>query len=294
MNRAGHVRPEGTRQHGRNPRAIQALTCALRRVVERLPLVPRGHLSLVPADGSLRRMPATPVWTTAPGWQVRSIGCTSPPGTTVRVVSSPSAPALAWQPSLWAHEGTVVDVSFCGLERTQLDADCWVDHCPRWMSGSDRAFEDLLRDVAWNQRRRWMYEREVDEPRLTSWQRIDEQTAVAYQWLEDARASLSTHYEVRFDSAGINLYRDGADSVAWHRDRIPPEIVDPVVALVSLGAPRTFLLRPLGGGRSRAFRLGRGDLLVTGGQTQRRFEHSVPKVRASGPRMSIAFRHGVG
>ena len=139
-----------------------------------------------------------------------------------------------------------------------------------------------------------MYEREVDEPRLTSWQRIDEQTAVAYQWLEDARASLSTHYEVRFDSAGINLYRDGADSVAWHRDRIPPEIVDPVVALVSLGAPRTFLLRPLGGGRSRAFRLGRGDLLVTGGQTQRRFEHSVPKVRASGPRMSIAFRHGVG
>ena len=172
--------------------------------------------------------------------------------------------------------------------------DSWVDHCPGWMSGSDRAFEVLLRDTAWSQRRRRMYDREVDEPRLTSWRKIDAQTTDAYEWLEHARTSLSTRYDVRFDSMGINLYRDGADSVAWHRDRIPSEIMDPVVALVSLGEPRTFLLRPQGGGKSRAFRLGHGDLLVTGGQTQRRFEHSVPKVKASGPRMSIVFRHGVG
>jgi alkylated DNA repair dioxygenase AlkB len=209
------------------------------------------------------------------------------------VGSSPSAPAVAWQPSLWADQSTVIDVSFDGLERTQLDADSWVDHRPGWMSGSDRAFEELLRDVAWSQRRRRMYDREVDEPRLTSWQRIDEQSEVPYQWLEDARVSLSEHYDLGFDSVGMNLYRDGADSVAWHRDRIPHEVVDPVVALVSLGEPRTFLLRPQGGGRSRAFKLGHGDLLVTGGQTQRRFEHSVPKVKSSGPRMSIAFRHGV-
>jgi alkylated DNA repair dioxygenase AlkB len=207
--------------------------------------------------------------------------------------SSPSAPAIAWQPSLWAGQSTVVDVSFGGLERTQLDRDSWVDHCPGWMSGSDHAFEELLLGVAWSQRRRWMYDRAVDEPRLTSWQNIDDRTAVASQWLEDARASLSERYEVRFDSVGLNLYRDGADSVAWHRDRIPPEIVDPVVALVSLGEPRTFLLRPHGGGKSRPFKLGQGDLLVTGGQTQRRFEHSVPKVKKSGPRMSMAFRHGV-
>lgn len=222
------------------------------------------------------------------------IGEASPPGTTDDVGSSPSAPAVAWQPSLWASQSTDVDASFRGLKRIQLDVDSWVDHCSGWMSGSDRAFEDLLRDMAWSQRRRRMYDREVDEPRLTSWRKIDAQTADTYEWLEDARASLSTRYDVRFDSVGINLYRDGADSVAWHRDRIPSEIVDPVVALVSLGEPRTFLLRPHGGGKSGAFRLGHGDLLVTGGQTQRRFEHSVPKVKASGPRMSIAFRHGVG
>ena len=123
---------------------------------------------------------------------------------------------------------------------------------------------------------------------------FDEQGIGAHEWLEDARASLSERYGVQFDSMGINLYRDGADSVAWHRDRIPNEIVDPVVALVSLGQPRKFLLRPHGGGQSRVFRLGQGDLLVTGGQTQRRFEHSVPKVKTAGPRLSIVFRHGIG
>ena len=135
--------------------------------------------------------------------------------------SSPSAPAVAWQPSLWANQGTVVDESFRGLKRIQLDGDSWVDHCPGWMSGSDRAFEELLHNAPWSQRRRRMYDREVDEPRLTSWRRFDAQTADASQWLEDARVSLSTRYGVRFDSVGINLYRDGADSVAWHRDRIP-------------------------------------------------------------------------
>ena len=208
--------------------------------------------------------------------------------------NSASAPAVAWQPSLWANQSTVVDDSFGGLERIDLDTDSWVDYCSGWMAGSDQAFEELLRDVAWGQRRRWMYERQVDEPRLTSWQKVDENTVVAYEWLEQARATLSAHYDVRFDSVGFNLYRDGADSVAWHRDRIPAEIVDPLVALVSLGEPRKFLLRPKGGGKSRPFMLGRGDLLVTGGATQRRFEHSVPKVKSSGPRMSIAFRRGVG
>ena len=90
------------------------------------------------------------------------------------------------------------------LQRTQLDADSWVDHAPLWMSGSERAFEELLGDVAWSQRRRWMYDREVDETWLTSWQRIGQQSTAAYQWLEDARVGLSTRYDVLFDSVGIN------------------------------------------------------------------------------------------
>ena len=210
------------------------------------------------------------------------------------VETSATLPIAAWQPSLWADQNPIVDKSFALLERTALDDDSWVDHCPGWVTGSDQAFEELLRDIAWSQRRRWMYDRQVDEPRLTSWQEFDERGVVGHAWLENARSSLSARYGVQFDSLGINLYRDGTDSVAWHRDRIPSEIPDPVVALVSLGEPRKFLLRPRGGGPSQAFRLGRGDLLVTGGQTQRRFEHSVPKVKSAGARLSLAFRHGAG
>ncbi len=107
------------------------------------------------------------------------------------------------------------------------------------------------------------------------------------------RSALSDHYRVRLDSAGFNLYRDGRDSVAWHRDTIARQIEDPIVALVSLGEPRKLLLRPRGGGPSCPFPLGHGDLLVTGGNAQRTWEHAVPKVARAGPRISIAFRHGM-
>ena len=176
----------------------------------------------------------------------------------------------------------------------QLDGESWVDYCQGWLSGSERAFEELLHDLDWSQRRRWMYDRQVDEPRLTSPRSIEGHTPIAYPWLEEARGLLSVHYDVTFDSVGFNLYRDGADSVAWHRDRIQPAIERPVVALISLGMPRPFRVRPRGGGASLAFNLGNGDLLVTGGMTQRRWEHSVPKQRTAAPRMSVAFRHSSG
>jgi alkylated DNA repair dioxygenase AlkB len=175
-----------------------------------------------------------------------------------------------------------------------LDEVSWVDHCPGWLSGSDGLFAELVAHAPWGQRRRWMYDRRVDEPRLTSWHKVDEARYAPPAVVEEARCALSARYQVTFDSVGLNLYRHGSDSVAWHRDRLPRPVADPVVALVSLGEPRRFLLRPHGGGRSSRFRLGQGDLLVTGGQTQRRYEHSVPKVARAGARMSIAFRHGVG
>ena len=111
--------------------------------------------------------------------------------------------------------------------------------------------------------------------------------------LDEVRLAVGARYGVLFDSAGFNFYRDGQDSVAWHGDRIRKEIEAPVVALLSLGEPRKFLLRRKGGGPSRALMLGRGDLLVTGGRTQRTWDHSVPKVARAGPRISIAYRYGL-
>ncbi len=89
----------------------------------------------------------------------------------------------------------------------------------------------------------------------------------------------------------MNLYRDEADSVAWHGDRVAQELPEAVVALVSLGATRPFRLRPTGGGPSVLYRPGPGDLLVMGGSCQRSWHHSVPKCRGVGPRISVQFRH---
>ena len=204
----------------------------------------------------------------------------------------PASPDLTWQPSLFGVEDVDIDRSFSRLRRIQLDDEAWVDHAPGWVSGSDRVFEDVLAGRDWEQRSRRMYDQTVQEPRLTAPWTLRSGRPLDPPILEEIRGALSERYEREFDSVGFNLYRDGRDSVAWHADRIPQEIPEPIVALVSLGEPRKFLLRPKGGGKSRAFMLGRGDLLVTGGQTQRTWEHSVPKVAGAGPRISLAYRHG--
>jgi alkylated DNA repair dioxygenase AlkB len=200
---------------------------------------------------------------------------------------------FSWQPSLFDSDQADFDASFSALKRIHLDPESWVDHGPAWVSGSDQLFEAVLESRDWGQRVRHMYEQRVREPRLTSSWLAESGEPLVPELIERMRATLSDRYEVGFDSVGFNLYRDGNDSVAWHGDKISTEIEDPVVALVSLGDPRRFLLRPAGGGKSRAFRLGRGDLLVTGGKTQRSWEHSVPKVAQAGPRISLAFRHGM-
>jgi alkylated DNA repair dioxygenase AlkB len=202
---------------------------------------------------------------------------------------------VPWQPSL-LDEAVVpaVDDSFSSLERIDLDPESWVDYAPGWVTGADDLFAEILASTDWGQRTRWMYEKQVVEPRLTSYWRADGGGPLDPPVLEDMRRLLSERYGVELDSMGMNLYRDGRDSVAWHGDRIAKAIERPIVALVSLGHPRKFLLRPKGGGKSRPFELGRGDLFVTGGRTQRAWDHSVPKVaNAAGPRISLAFRHGM-
>jgi alkylated DNA repair dioxygenase AlkB len=207
----------------------------------------------------------------------------------------PPSPDLAWQPSLFAAgERSDVDRSFSTLRRIHLDGDSWVDHGPGWLEGADRLFEEVLTGRSWEQRSRRMYDQRVEEPRLTAPWSADSGEPLEPPVLESIRKVLSERYGREFDSVGFNLYRDGRDSVAWHADRIEKEIEEPTVALVSLGEPRRFLLRPKGGGSSTTFLLGHGDLLVTGGQTQRSWEHSVPKTARAGPRISLAYRHGLG
>jgi alkylated DNA repair dioxygenase AlkB len=184
------------------------------------------------------------------------------------------------------------------VRRTVLTAGAWVDLRPGWVSGSDALFARLVDTVPWHAERRHMYDHMVDVPRLLCF--YDEQDPLPDPALEGARSALNEHYAAElgepFRTAGLCLYRDGRDSVAWHGDTIGRgRTEDTMVAIVSLGTPRRLLLRPRGGGQTVRFTLGHGDLLVMGGSCQRTWEHAVPKTaRPVGPRVSVQFRpHGV-
>jgi len=181
-----------------------------------------------------------------------------------------------------------------GLERMPLSDGAWVDVGRTWIGGSDLLFARLVESVPWRLDRRRMYERIVEVPRLLAF--YDEDDALPDQSLATMRERLRAHYGPGpggdIESVGLCLYRDGRDSVAWHGDRFGRgSYADTVVAIVSLGAARRFLLRPRGGGPSRPHVLRSGDLLVMGGSCQRTWEHCVPKTASPvGARISIQFR----
>ena len=166
------------------------------------------------------------------------------------------------------------------VHRTVLDRGAWVDIRAGWMVGADVLFERLRDAVPWREERRRMYDRVVEVPRLLCF--YGEGAVLPDPALLQARAALDRHYGDELGeplcTAGLCLYRDGRDSVAWHGDRIGRGAKeDTVVAIVSLGAPRALQLRPRGGGPSLRYDLGHGDLLVMGGSCQRTWEHAVPK-----------------
>jgi alkylated DNA repair dioxygenase AlkB len=197
-----------------------------------------------------------------------------------------------FQGSLFGDVGAEVDGSFAALEHRVLDDRCWIDYAPDWLSGADGVYSDLVELLDWRQRTVTMYERRLAEPRLTWWWGGGpDDGAEPLPVLGHARRALSEHYAVSLDTIGFNWYRDGNDSVAWHGDLRGPRLAECTVAIVSVGDRRPFRLRPRAGGSSIGYDLGRGDLLVMGGACQHRWQHSVPKVRSAGPRISITLRH---
>ncbi len=195
--------------------------------------------------------------------------------------------APAFQPSLLAT-GPVSAPPTLDLNRIDLGSGAWLDHRAGLMPGADDLAASLMTSLPWQSSTRAMYERMVDVPRLTCWlERADDEVPEALTDLSDL---LSDHYDRPMRTLGCNWYRDGADSVAWHSDRVERP-GDAVVAILALGTRRPLLLRPKLGGASSRWELGHGDLLVMGGTCQAFFEHAVPKLsRPIGPRVSVVFR----
>ncbi len=211
-----------------------------------------------------------------------------------------------------AFQGSLLDSSDeagvgplgAAVHRTVLAHGAWLDVRPGWITGADALFERAASAVPWRAERRTMYDRVVEVPRLMCF--YGEGMDLPDPVLTAARDALSEHYRPELGeplrTAGLCLYRDGRDSVAWHGDTIGRgKSEDTMVAIVSLGTPRPLLLRPRSGrqagrggqrvGASLRFEVGHGDLLVMGGSCQRTWEHAIPKTsQAVGPRISVQFR----
>jgi alkylated DNA repair dioxygenase AlkB len=216
----------------------------------------------------------------------------------------------AQQISLLGREPPAVDERFATLRRIQLDESAWIEHAPSWVAGHALLMDELVRSTSWQSQRMEIYDRTVDVPRLLA--SLPEDGPV-HPLLEQMRRALAARYAIALPHLTLALYRDGRDSVAFHGDRVARNMPEALVATVSLGEPRRFLLRkgPSEGPldpprwartgkagasptrsprRSVALSLGWGDLLVMGGACQRTWQHGIPKVAAAGPRMAVMFR----
>jgi alkylated DNA repair dioxygenase AlkB len=202
-----------------------------------------------------------------------------------------------WQQSLF-DQGEAVTIGPVprGGTRTMLAGGAWLEYHPGWVGRQDLLFDHLAEAVPWRLEERPMYDRTVLVPRLVA--SYPEGECLPHPSLSEARVLLNRRFgngtggELR--TTGLCLYRDGSDSVAWHSDRIGRHTAaDTVVAIVSLGGRRSFLIRPAAGGPALRHQLGSGDLLVMGGQFQQTWEHCVPKTsRPVGRRISVQFRTG--
>ena len=165
------------------------------------------------------------------------------------------------------------------FERRVLDETSWVDVARSWVVGADVLFDHLLQTVAWRTTQLFRYEQSVDERRLSAgWRRGH---PLPHPALAEFTRLMQRKYRVEFPGFGIIQYRDGTDGQGFHRDTDMRWLDDPVIAVLTLGAQRPWLLRPRterlsldsGAGATIDLRPGSGDLLVMGGRCQADWEH---------------------
>jgi alkylated DNA repair dioxygenase AlkB len=198
---------------------------------------------------------------------------------------------LPHQPTLFDEDDdrtpAINMAAFEAASEHRLDEHSWVTHVPGLLCGHHRLVDELAALDVWEQRQRWMFDRMVDEPRLTG-EYVDLTAAPAL--LVELAAALSDRLAVPYDRIWMNWYRDHRDGTGWHADRPAHKAPVATVPVLSLGAPRRFLVRPAGGGPSTVFTPAGGDLIIMQGRCQRDWQHCVPKQKTpAGARMSLNF-----
>ena len=144
--------------------------------------------------------------------------------------------------------------------------------------------------------------KEVPFPRLTAWFN-DFDVGYAYtgqvqkrqawpDWMLELRESIAKFTGTDFQSALVNFYRHGNDSVSWHQDNEKWFRHNPIIASVSLGQARHFELQRINGDKEKIrTRLAHGDLLIFSGVHVTKFKHQIPKEPwILNPRINITFR----
>lgn len=160
---------------------------------------------------------------------------------------------------------------------------------------------DLAAELDWAQRSILMFGREVAQPRLVAFHgnplvryRYSGKTLAAAPWTPALLAIRERLYDLlgfSFNSVLANRYRDGNDAMGWHADDEPELGPEPVIASLSFGAERRFLLRPKAGGKSLSMVLADDSLLVMSGDLQRHWLHQLPRTRRPvGERINLTFR----
>jgi len=186
------------------------------------------------------------------------------------------------------------DVAF---ERRWLDDTSWVDVARGVLDDAGAVADALMHRLTWGEGQVFRYDHWVDVPRLQTGYRL---ATPPHPVLNDLHRALQHRYGVHFDAPSVAWYRDGRDSVAFHRDRDMRWLDDTRIALLVVGEPRPFRLRPRDHrnahdldlhGAVVELRPGHGDLVVMGGGCQAGWEHAVPKVdHRVGARLSVQWR----
>jgi len=197
--------------------------------------------------------------------------------------------ARARRPHLQAmRQLSLLDAGAALVDHPSARIEYWPGVCDA--ATADAWFDALLQLVPWRVDRRLMYERDVAVPRLLAHYALADDDVPAP--IRAAREAIARYVEAPFTSVGLNLYRDGGDSVAMHHDRLAELVPGQPIALLSLGAPRRMTISTQAPPRTtRAIELQPGSLLVMNYDSQLHTLHGIPKTRAPvGPRISLAFR----